>query len=633
MELKEVEAIWSRAYETMKPYFGRGEYAPKPSKDGSLEWPEFWSGYRKAVAAREALLPHIESGYYAEALFRTRAPNQTDAEAAYIKSNYRQITLPVSGDYLNTILRATNDSNYRIDWSPGKEGDDGDKEFREYVHTGIPEYRSLFNFWRYVVPKIKTTDAMGVIAVLPDTLPTIETEQGPVVDPEKKIEPVPVYFNVADVWGFKADAWYLLLTQEKSPVMLSSGKMGNEGLVLLLIDEEWIWRIVQVGKKTDRKFEIVQWWQHGCERVPAHQLMGSPMVDGARLVWQSHFMPALPWCDKALLDDSYLGMSKANGVFPYLVMIGDDCDFVTADKLTPCKGGQLIYYDDTGKISSVVQCPSCKGSGQKSRLSPLGRLLINPSEVSGDGKSVNVKDSMQWISPEMTTLDFLQKQIDNELAMARALMHIDAPAQQSMNGGEQPTATKSGIDLRNKYAFIQPISDQLFDILDFMLDSIGQMRYGPGFAGVDISRPTSFDMRTEEDWLTELALAYQNDLPIQTIQEVLWGYLKARYGADAATMRAFETIAGADDLFGMPFLQAQYMLAQGLVEKWQMVLHQQSVAIYDRLFRDNKIKGDPIADAEIMIEEAKAATPAEKEGALLSIVKSAIGAPPKTAAA
>lgn len=628
MELRDVQAIWDGVLETLKPYFTGGEYKPKKGKDGFDEWPEFWPGYRRACQERDGLLPHIEHGYYAERLFSLRAPNQTEQEAKYIRDNYRQVTLPVYADYENTILRATNESNYQIDYDTTAEGTEGQDQFKEYITTEVPEYGSLFNFWRYVLPKIKTADAMGVVATLPGELPTVDGEDGPVIDPNGEIKPMPIYFPVQSVWGYDRDRWYLLLTTEKSWITLPSGKEAKEGMVLLLIDDEFIWRIEQVGEKIKRKFEIIKWWAHGCKELPAHQMMGTPKICDGNMVWQSHFMPAAPWCDKVLLDESYLGLCKANGVFPYLVMIGDDCDFVAADKVTRCTNGKLLYYGEDMRIERILNCPSCGGSGQKSRLSPLGRLLINPSETSGEGKGLSVKDSMEWVSPEVTTLEFLQLQIDRSLEMARSLMHVATTTEVAMKGGEQPTATKSGIDLRDKYAFIKPISDQFFDLLEFMMNTTGWMRYGSAFKPIEISRPTTFDIRTEEDWLQELSVAYQNDLPLPAIQHALWGYLRARYGAAGASMRAFETIAKADKLFGVPFLQAQYQLSQGLIEKWQMVLHFESIGLYDDLFDQNKIGKDMNANVEAMIQAAKDATPKE-EISPLSIVRDAIGARPK----
>ena len=250
MERTEVEAIWAGVYETLKPYFTGGTYAPKKT-GGSDMWPEYWPGYRAACRERESLLPHIESGYYAERLFALRAPNQTDAEAKYIKDNYRQVTLPIYADYENTILRAANESNFQVDYAPDAEGAEGQDRFKEYVTTEVPDYGSLFNFWRYVLPKIKTADAMGVLATLPKTLPTVEGDEGMELDPSVEIEPVPTYFPVQDVWGYERDKWYLLLTKEKSMVELPSGKMDRSGLVVLLIDDEYIWRIEQVGKKVE----------------------------------------------------------------------------------------------------------------------------------------------------------------------------------------------------------------------------------------------------------------------------------------------------------------------------------------------------------------------------------------------
>jgi len=628
MELRDVQAIWDGTLEVLKPYFSGGTYAPKKDKEGFDEWPEFWPGYRRSVAEREGLLPHIEHGFYPDRLFKLRAPNQTEQEAKYIKENYRQVTLPVYADYDNTILRAANESNFQIDYAPGEEGsNEGQEDFAEYVNSQVPQYGSIFNFWRYIIPRIKTEDAMGVIATLPAELPTVMTETGPVVDPDKPIDPVPVYFPVMDVWAFRQGSWYLLRTNEKSEVMLPSGKMGKEGLVLLLIDDEWIWRIEQVGKKQEKRFEIIQWWAHGVDRCPVDQLKGVPLLDAGQLRWQSHFLPAKEPLDIVLLDHSYLGLSKSTGVFPYRVMLGDDCDFVAADQVTKCRHGNLLYYNEEKEVTKTVQCPKCKGSGLKSRLSPAGVMLINPNEnlFAEGSKNLSIPNAIDWVAPPIETLDFLQKQIDANIELARSLMHIDS-SKGEMVGGDQPTATKSGIDLRNKYAFIKPISDQYFDLLEFMLDTTGQMRFGDKFQGVEISRPTSFDIRTEQDMLDELATSYATDLPMSVIQHQIWGYLNARYGVSGQSMRAFETIAAADDLFGAPFTQAQYQLSQGLVEKWQMYLHFNAFPLYEQLLAEGKMNGTVEENAELLRQAARDKTPKEGDSPLMSIVGS-IGRP------
>lgn len=616
---QEVQAIWDEKFAILKPYFQGGVYAPKKiahrKEDGSgaeaWEYPEFWPGYRNSREERHGLLAHIEHGYFPDELFARRAPNQTEKEEDYIRNNFRQITLPVYADFENTLLRAFNESNWSIDYTKDPNTESSNSDFEEYVTKDIPEFGSLVAYMRYILPKLKTADAMGVVTVMPGDIPVVQGEDGTmVVDPAKKLEPIPAYFPVDDVWGFKFDQWYLLLTQEKSLVTYRNREV-KEGLVLLLADDQNFWRIEQYGDRIKMQFQISLWYEHGVGYAPVQHLMGQPSIYDGSMRWQSPYLAAKEPLDCVLLDQSYLGLSKATGVFPYRVMLADDCDFVSADGVM-CKYGKLIFID--GERQRVEECPKCKGSGLKSRLSPAGVMLVKPPDATGQEGNVNVTQAIQWTSPDVTTLEFLQKQIIDNINSARQIMHLNSEA--PMQGGDYKTATQSGLDQRSTHAFIKPISDQYFDILEFMMISVGKMRYGAGFDGVTISRPTSFDIRTEEDMLADIKAAYSSEAPMpqSVIDYKVWNYLNARYQHDPKAMRAFETISGADVIFSVPFDQIKYQLSQKLIEPWQVVLHFSALSAYDELFRNGKITGDMEKDIVSLQQWAKDNTPQGSSG-------------------
>ena len=70
------------------------------------KYPEYWSGYNYAARMYDSILPHSRSDVYPEHLLSVRAPNQTDAQANYIKENYKATTLSVFEDFKSTISRA-----------------------------------------------------------------------------------------------------------------------------------------------------------------------------------------------------------------------------------------------------------------------------------------------------------------------------------------------------------------------------------------------------------------------------------------------------------------------------------------------------------------------------------------------
>ena len=166
--------------------------------------------------------------------------------------------------------------------------------------------------------------------------------------------------------------------------------------------------------------------------------------------------------------------------------------------------------------------------------------------------------------------------------------------------------------VRAAQAFVKPIADGLLTIAEFMLDCIGRQRLGDRYPGISITRPSTYDVRTEEDLVTEYKSALST-MPPPVAEGILWQYIKARYGHSPEQLTAWRTIAAADTLFAATPAVVQQLLAQRIIEPWQVALHQQSFGIYETLMREGMIVGDVDADAAKLIERAKAITPAPQQ--------------------
>jgi hypothetical protein len=313
-----------------------------------------------------------------------------------------------------------------------------------------------------------------------------------------------------------------------------------------------------------------------------------------------------------LLDNSYLQLSKATGCFPYRVMLGDECDFQRDG--VRCIGGKLTYVNEDGSVR-VETCPSCKDTpGLKSRLSPAGVMLVKPGDaLNPDGETKGIPTVLQWVGPSVDTLEFLREEIQRHTEEARRIMHLSSDGVSMAGGTEAPkTATQSGIDQRAMYAFIGPIIDQVITVFRHMVDSTGKMRYGSAYQGVELRRPTSFDIRTEADLIEELKNSM--NLPPAIVDTIVWAYIKARFATDARALTTFEVIAQADALFSMSSTQIAAQKADGTIAPWQVVLHYQAVSIYDQLAAEGKFTGDIDKDAEAMREQARQMAPQAQGG-------------------
>jgi hypothetical protein len=109
-------------------------------------YPEYWSGYNYAAKMYDSILPHSRSDVYPEHLLSVRAPNQTDAQATYIKENYKATTLSVFEDFKSTISRAFADQNWSIKYQDEVNPIFGEETFQQYVNNEIEKFGSLEMF-------------------------------------------------------------------------------------------------------------------------------------------------------------------------------------------------------------------------------------------------------------------------------------------------------------------------------------------------------------------------------------------------------------------------------------------------------------------------------------------------------
>lgn len=249
-------------------------------------------------------------------------------------------------------------------------------------------------------------------------------------------------------------------------------------------------------------------------------------------------------------------------------------------------------------------------------------MLVKPPDSLRDGEVTSIPNAIQWVAPPTETLEFLRSEINANMLHARQMLHLSGEGL-SMSGDskEVKTATQSGIDQRAMYAFVGPISDQLFQILAFLLKTTGIMRYGQDFQGVELRKPNAFDIRTEADLVAELQNA--QGLPPAVIDNILWGYINQRFITNPSALRMFQVIAQADALFALSEAQIAQLKASNAVEPWKLALHYQAVNMYEQLLRESKVGGGADLSAEVqqLQQMAREAAPTSVPGAVEKLMQ------------
>lgn len=545
--------------------------------------------YNDTIIMVEDIKIHAIKELFPEKLFKNRSPNETKQESDYIRNNYKNLTNPVWVDYLSTIGRPMGDGNWSIHYKEdAQEFKQYNQSFRSYVEKELPTYGSLENFIKFILPSIKSIDANGFLSVRPKEIFTEYNDARELVATNDLLEPTIFYFESKDVISYLENEYYLFLGKDKSIVTVA-GLQEKTGNVFELYTEDAIYFIVQYGDKAEAKFQAEVFNKHDLGSCQVHQLMGIPHLKDDLILWQSPFSYSTDLLDLVAMNGNWEQAMINSSVFPVKVMFGSVCEFKDANGAT-CQSGQMNFE---GKD---YVCPSCNGQGLKSRISPLGTLLVNPVSKFSEGEQKSSIDPLKYVSPEVHTLEFIHEKVESDTMKARAILKLRSKNTSVTTNDGVTTATEIVDDAKGMYAFIKPISDQIFTIYEFLLTSIGKQRYADKFETPELSYPKTFDFKSAEDYLNDIASATANNLPPSFIQTILINYINAFYGDNENKNNIFKLVISADRIFSLSQDNTNLQSARGTIAKWEIILHSSVLNFIndaielDAKFMDKKIE-------------------------------------------
>ncbi len=555
-------------------------------------YPEYWEGYNEAIECNEKIRVHSEKGYFPECLFTSRSPNQTDEELEWIKDNYKQITLDVFSDYINTRGRAWHRSNWSIQYNEDEDQFQG-QGFKSYVEGDIKTFGSFEKYIREVISVLKARDPEGVLVIKPKEVNVQQREDGTFFIPDNQlINPQPYYYSVDKIVSQHED-YFLIETGEKSLVTYQN-QQKRIGRVFEFYDNNNIWKISQVGKKIEDNYQIELYYKHDLGKIPVQKLMGIPKILDGEVRWESPFIHAVDNLDLVLLDSSHLQMAKAKSAYPIRIMAANECEHT--ENGYRCSGGYIGYVEDG--VESRKKCTSCDGTGYKHRLNPLGEILFNPKEFDEANSS---KKLLEYVAPDVSTLEFLQDQIEKNEQRARRNIHLTTTGESV--GNKDKTATQIAMESKATISFIKNIADQEFSLFGWGLEIIGLLRYGNLFNGFTLYKPNNFDFVTEEDYINQISKAKEAGVPPMSLRFILQKYIKSNFGQGEAGA-VVDLVMHSDRLLELSSQEIALKRVNGLVAPWEDVLHCSGVSLVNELIiEDDNFLQRPFVEQKQLLED------------------------------
>lgn len=544
--------------------------------------PHYYPGYDLSVKWLEQIRTHAQKGVFPELLFAKQAPNQTPKEAEYVRANYKQTTIQVFKDMVDTYGRAYHENNWSIQYLPDADQYvNSDTTLQQYLDQDFPEYGSLDYFTFTFLPPLKMMDAMGVVAVMPYEIPTVEVNGEMVIDPEQLVSPYTKFYHTNRVVAYDNE-FAVILSEECSRIEYNNKEI-EEGLVFYIFDDQWIYKAVQVGKKIDNQFEIIEWFNHATGKVPVKRVDGISIQIDETMMQQSPFLYACDILDEVLLDSALLRGIKPTCTYPYRVMIGDPCQAqIRVDgELLTCDGGYHYHINGSKSI-----CSECNGSGLKDRVSPYGTLLIKPQTSTQSGDNISPDSAIFYAAPSTETPRFLREEVAYNMNQAYDILHLKK-TDNKVQGGQSITATEAASDQKALIAGIKQNCMQLFDMYEWCIDMIGMMRYGDNYRKPMIKRPVNYDFYLESDYMAQINEAINSKQPPFVIQSIIYKYLQTLFYPDVQGQKIFNLISQTDRLLTMTVDDINMKLAKGLVDKWEVVLHDSAINFVNELSMAN----------------------------------------------
>lgn len=555
LELTEIQEMVKEVVDTYLHNNSKARASKDPKSYRLTYWDEVYMADEQRVHAL---------GEVPVELFERKVPNETPEQRAYRKLSFEATTMPIWNKAVQSVQgRVWNDMNYAIKFP--------DAEQAEYFTVAYPKHKKLSKWFRNVRLPIKLYDANALMVVMPKELPTRINEDGErVVDDAEEVSPECIIYTSEKV--LHNDSRHVLLITDEKTVVRHGNTTTKDGLVFLIIDDTYIWKAEQVGKKSDYEFDVFVYYEHGLGEVPAQPLGGVPKEQEGHLYFSSYFHPAVGDLNTALFDESTLSIAKVANVYPERWEVVEEC--------AECDGRGKVFDDDAQRL---VTCEHCEGRGTPVRNHTLNAISVKlPDRF--DDRPTPPTPPAGYLNKDNDSPKFLRDEIIRKKEDAFAHINIDVS-----NKPYGMTATERKIDREELFSFLLSISEEEFEAYKWAFDMIGRMRWAERFEdNILVSPPQDFTIRDHAELTDEMKQAREAGLPQIAYRKLLEEYQTTRFTSDAEMRIMTDIVYEADRLMGVTTQEALLQLGQRVTTTVDVVIHTSIHTFIDQLMQEQE---------------------------------------------
>lgn len=483
-----------------------------------------------------------------EKLLLARRPNEEDDILAYRLANYEPITYGSMNRALDDLYRIVNSINYKLNIPS--------QYTRDFINTRAFYGYDFEMFLQKLVLKRGIEDPNGFLCWLPDG-------KG-IENPGEKITVKPCLVYSEQIHYLDENV-FSYLSEEKSPVIVDK-KTVWEGEVYHVLTDDSFYKVIQIGKKNERKFQTKIIYQHDIGEVPAIVLGGDM---SAHRYFESYFAPYVAFGNEAIRQFSDWQAVMTTTMFPYTEDFVAECDMPEEKKVRkssdPVPEGEETFKPRKMKIFNAKTPYNTRIRKVKSEQNKWDDVL-DPS-IPG----------RRYIHPDVNVAKYSGEAWSEILIpQAERALHL--------NLGEGDLSGKAKmVERESKYSMVNKIGGNYFDNL--MLNSLLYIDAYLNVHAIDrneisIDKPVSFHIKTEADLIEEMGFLQTQQVPALFLAEATIDLAQKRFSGNKLSQKIFNVISVLDTLYIYTQPQKQAMFMAGYVSKSQVI---KSTHIYSLL--------------------------------------------------
>ena len=475
-------------------------------------------------------------------LLNERRPNEDPEIFEYRKKIYQPITKGPINRSISKLFRIFLNANFSYKVS---------ESLQDYLEEKRYMKRNFFEFFHGSVTKRMIEDPNGYLLWLP---------HGPgTEDQTEKVDVIPELLDSARIWYVNDEVitWCdTFLKKNEIPDILYS------------LDETGYY----IHEKHGDRYIATLLYTHNLKMIPAVLLGGVLREDD---VFESYFNGFLPFGNEAVRrfsDDQAVAVRNS---FPFRTEEYTECDF-------PQCGGRGWITDDCegeGCVPKSHKCPLCSGTGQKSHVSPYGTFI---RKEPGVGDELNNRPMIEFTSPNVDILEHSSKSWRDFLEDAKKAI-FDDMIQEAQSG------VAKIIDREDLYSFLASISDNIYDhLLMKSLVILNGYRDINSTEEPEITKPTSFVVKTEGDLVDELGVLLEKKAPLPFVLETIKDLAKKRFSTNKTASRAIKFLMIYDPLFALSPEEKNMLIATNVIDDETRNKNINSYQVLQRLLMKNQ---------------------------------------------